>query len=420
MLCEFERSAPVAEALGIIEQVYAREGLTAEFITGMGESPFPVHRCTVRNSSGAEVTHSSGKGELGQARASALFEAWQHLQHQEGQRSLPRDQRLRLMTISEVLDQPELHGEVMLRRLADDYPDGKLGCLPYQPIDAPSAPIWYPAFARNPAYRWHPAADDDLEYEPYLRYSNDSGTASGISVSEALLHGLLEVIERDSLSAAFLDWYLREPPRVRAVDQRSLPGKLRALLGSVSEFIGAPVLIADISTDIGVAAYAALPDSEQFPGSIGSGASLSPAYAAERSLTELAQAVHFARLAIDTTHQRRLENLRAWPFLKRCAILDKHPFRAADAIPADFTRRHPSAAVDSSIDAQIGILTGMLAERGFQAYFFSWTPAESDCPVVTVLVPGLDWFAMVHSATAVLPTGRAMATLQELRPRLAG
>ena len=164
MLCEFERSGSVAEALGIIEQVYDREGLTAELITGMGESPFPVHRCTVRNSAGEEVTHSSGKGELGQARASALFEAWQHLQHQKGQRSLPGDQRLRLMRIGEVLDQPELRGEVMLRRLAGDYPDAKLGCLPYQAVDARPTPIWYPAFARNPAYRWHPAAGDDLEY----------------------------------------------------------------------------------------------------------------------------------------------------------------------------------------------------------------------------------------------------------------
>jgi ribosomal protein S12 methylthiotransferase accessory factor len=308
----------------------------------------------------------------------------------------------------------------MLRRLADDYPAAKLGCLPYQPIDGRSAAIWYPAFARNPAYRWHPAAGDDLEYEPYLRYSYDSGTASGISVREALLHGLLEVIERDSLSVAFLDWYLREPPRVRAVDQGSLPGELRALLGEVSEFIGCPVVIADISTDIGVAAYAALPDTDLFPGSIGSGASLSPAYAAERSLTELAQAVHFARLAIDTTHESRLDNLRAWPLLKRCAVLDKRPFRTAAAIPADFTRPRPSAPMNTSIGAQIGILAGRLAAGGFRPYFFSWTPAGADCPVVTVLVPGLDWFAMVHSATAVLPTGRAMTTLQELRPQLAG
>lgn len=420
MLCEFERSASVAEALGIIEQVYDREGLTAELITGMGESQFPVHRCTVRNSAREEVTHSSGKGELGQARASALFEAWQHLQHQKGQRSLPGDQRLRLMRIGEILDQPELHGEVMLRRLAGDYPDAKLGCLPYQAVDAGSAPIWYPAFARNPAYRWHPATGDDLEYEPYLRYSYDSGTASGISTGEALLHGLLEVIERDSLSAAFLDWYLRQPPRARAIDQGSLPGELRVLLGAVSEFIGAPVLLADISTEIGVPAYAALPGTEQFPGSMGSGASLSPAYAAERSLTELAQAVHFARLAIDTTHETRLENLRSWPFLRRCATLDKEPFRTAVLTPGDFTGRRPFAATDTSIDGQIGILTGMLAEHGFRPYFFSWTPAGSDCPVVTVLVPGLDWFAMVHSATAVLPTGRAMTTLRELRPQLAG
>jgi ribosomal protein S12 methylthiotransferase accessory factor len=293
-----------------------------------------LYECTVRNSGGHELAHSSGKGGAGHARASALFEAWQHLQHLQGQRSLPGDQRLRLMKLTDVLDQPEL------------------------------AAVWYPAFARNPSYRWHPADGDNLEYEPYLRYSYDSGTASGISESEALLHGLLEVIERDSLSAAFLDWYLRRPPRVRVIDPGSLTAELSALHGTVSEFIGSPVLLADISSDIGVCAYAALPGAEQFPGSIGSGASLFPAYAAERSLTELAQAVHFARLDIDTTHESRLENLRPWPFLERCATLDKVPFRAAARTPGDFTSQHPSVTMGTSIDAQIEFLTGLLEQRG--------------------------------------------------------
>lgn len=415
MLCEYERSVSAVEALAIIESAYARERLSAEFIAGMQGSLFPVYRCTVRDASGQAVAHSSGKGQLEQARASALFEAWQHLQHRRGQSSLPRDGRLRVMPIREVLEQPELRREAMLYRLANDFPSCELACVKYQSVAGTAGPIWYPAFARSPSYRWHPAEEDDLEYTPYLRYAYDSGTACGINIDEAILHGLLEVIERDALSMAFLDWYVRDPPKARLIDPGSLPAYLCELQAKVEEFIEDQILFIEITSDITVPAYAALPrQPDSFPGSIGSGASLFPDYAAERSLTELAQAVHFARLGIDTTHQQRLENLRKWPTIERCARLDRTPFhKTLDRY--HFTTQHTPVTADKSVLDQIHILTGMLKSQGFRPYFFPWTPERTDCPAVTVLVPGLDWFAMVHNATPILPTGRLMPILNELR-----
>jgi ribosomal protein S12 methylthiotransferase accessory factor len=419
MLCEYERSVSASEALAIIESAYAREGLSAELIAGMPGSLFPVYRCTVRDANGQAVAHSSGKGQLEQARASALFEAWQHLQHRRGQSSLPQDGRLRVMPIREVLEQPELRREAMLYRLAEDFPSCELACMRYQAVADTADTIWYPAFARNPSYRWHPAEDDELEYTPYLRYAYDSGTASGVNIGEAVLHGLLEVIERDALSMAFLDWYVRDPPEVRLIDMASFPIELCKLRAEVEEFINNKILFIDITSDIGVPGYAALPgELDSFPGSIGSGASLSSAYAAERSLTELAQAVHFARLDIDTTHQHRLENLQQWPILEICARLDRTPFRKV-ANRYDFTEQCTPLAADKSIPEQINILTGMLVRQGFRPYSFSWTTERADCPVVTVLVPGLDWFAMVHNATPILPTGRLMPVLNDLRVDLA-
>ncbi|MBO0881765.1 MAG: hypothetical protein J2P17_15765, partial [Mycobacterium sp.] len=134
MLCEIERDVPVTESLAIIESIYAREGFTAEFDTGMEYSSFPVHKCTVRDSDGRFIALSWGKGELAQARASALFEAWQHIQHCRGQQAMPRDGRLHLRKIGEVLKQPELRDEAMLDRLAKDHPECQLGCLQYYPV----------------------------------------------------------------------------------------------------------------------------------------------------------------------------------------------------------------------------------------------------------------------------------------------
>jgi ribosomal protein S12 methylthiotransferase accessory factor len=58
---------------------------------------------------------------------------------------------------------------------------------------------------------------------------------------------------------------------------------------------------------------------------IGSGASLDPEYAVERALTEVIQSSFNLSLGVDLTLGRRLESLRRWPLLERCARLDPAP-----------------------------------------------------------------------------------------------
>ncbi|MFF0245971.1 hypothetical protein ACWEU6_23760 [Streptosporangium sandarakinum] len=133
-----ERETGLTEASSVIEEMFAGSGLATEFVSA-GSPEFPVHRCTVRDRSGKVVTASLGKGAGEQSRVSALFEAWQHLEHDRGQAALARDTgRVRVLPVEAVVAQPELRGEEMLHRLARDHPGVAVACLRAEPLGEPS------------------------------------------------------------------------------------------------------------------------------------------------------------------------------------------------------------------------------------------------------------------------------------------
>ncbi|MFI6478786.1 YcaO-like family protein [Nonomuraea sp. NPDC050663] len=403
-----ERAVSTDAALEVIERVLADAGLTATFVSS-GSERYPVHRCSLLDGRGELVAESLGKGAGRQSRASALFEAWQHLLHDRGQAGLPEDPRVRVLPIKRVVEQEALRGERMLARLADDFAQVNVACLPLSPLRG-TGEVWFPAFARSPACRDHPVPGDDLQvYAPYLRYAYDNGTATGLDRDEAVLHALLEVVERDCLSHALLRWYLDDGSPLRAVPREGLPPDLRQLFDEVGERLGAPPLVVEITSDLGVPAFCALPSRPGGdPGVLGSGASLSAAYAVERALTELAQSAFNMGLGVDLTLQARLASLREWPLLERCARVDPGPL-------LDRLRFEASCEVEvvpeRPVAGQVELLLDVLEAEGMRAWWFEWGPSRAECPVLTVVVPGMDHFSMVHSAVPVLPTGRAFSLL---------
>lgn len=400
-----ERSVGAAEAISLMRATIERAGLTCEVRAG-GVEGFPVYRCRLSDASGRPVAYSLGKGAGEQSMASALYELWQHYQHEIGQRGLvARPDRVRVLPIAEVMAQPALRHESMLHRFAGEYPDARVACLKLLPVTGSGDCLWYPAFTRCPSLRWYPVPGDDMSYDTYVRYAYDNGTACAVTGPDAVLHGLLEVIERDAVSHALLDWYAAEPPRSHVVPLHLLPGHLRRLTALATDYLGVPPLLLDVTSDLGVPAFAALPSRPTtHVGLLGSGASLDAGYAAERALTELVQCRFTADLDVDATHQERLAALEPWPVLHRCAVLDASGLGNGPPRPWPQSRR-------GTVAEQIVMLVDVLAAAGFRAWTFEWAGGEH--PVLTVVVPGLDSFAMVHNAVPVLPTGRAMRRLTE-------
>lgn len=86
-----------------------------------------------------------------------------------------------------------------------------------------------------------------------LAYEVSNGCAVGANVEEAVLHGLFEVIERDSLLAA---WYSCRP--LGCVDIRSLSCENQTLHASLEAALGMSIHLFDATTDVRVPAVWAL------------------------------------------------------------------------------------------------------------------------------------------------------------------
>jgi hypothetical protein len=68
------------------------------------------------------VEESAGRGDPRQARASALFEAWEHYYHKRQFDEMRRyPSRMRLNSAKDIALQPQLAPDFMLRRLATDF-----------------------------------------------------------------------------------------------------------------------------------------------------------------------------------------------------------------------------------------------------------------------------------------------------------
>lgn len=213
---------------------------------------------------------------------------------------------------------------------------------------------------------------------PGLGAANSNGCAAGSTAEEAILHGLGELIERDSVA---LWWYSRV--RRPGVDLDSFGDPYYELLRERLAELGREMWVLDLSTDLGVPAFVAascLTDAGRSAPILGYGANLDAATAVSRAVTE-----HNQILAATTSPSLapRLAN----PLAGVDAV--SQPWLLPD--PAVRHRRagdYPSAATDD-IAKDVGICVGRLAEAGIEVLVLDQSRPECELRVVRVTAPGL-------------------------------
>lgn len=127
-------------------------------------------------------------------------------------------------------------------------------------------------------------------------WQSSDGLASGNTLEEAMLHGLLERVERDALTL----WQVTPPQkryRSRIDTERGCEAELGEILNKI-RMAGLDVAVFDITSDLGIPCMVALVGPPKHPASpalrhvdvtLGAGASPLPAAAAIRAITEAVQ-----------------------------------------------------------------------------------------------------------------------------------
>lgn len=224
------------------------------------------------------------------------------------------------------------------------------------------------------------------ERYPRLFRTSTNGLASGNTLEEAVFHALMEVIERDAWSLAEVS--RRTGPRVTAIDE-PLPRDL------LSRFSAAEVevFVKDITSDLGIPTFAAVSDDLQLRDpsllTIGMGTHTSAGIALLRALTEVAQSrltqIHGAREDTPTADVRKRMGY------DRVRRMNKYWFDADGEEPFS---RIPSYDTDDFL-SDIRLTIGRLKAAGFgRVIAVDLTRPEIGVPVVRVIVPGLEAYAM--------------------------
>lgn len=224
---------------------------------------------------------------------------------------------------------------------------------------------------------------------PVYARADSNGAAAGSSLEDAILQGLLEVVERDAVA---LWWYNRTS--APAVDLDAFADPWIADLRACYAALGREVWVLDVTSDLRVPAMVAVSrwtDSAQDGIMFGFGSHLDPTVALRRALTELNQLMP---AVLQTGPDGRYgcdDDPDAAHWLRHATVANQ-PYLVPDPAvrprrPADY---EPVSHTDLADD--IRLVQHRLAALGLELLVLDQTRPDIGLPVVKVIVPGLRHF----------------------------
>ena len=341
---------------------------------------------------------AGGKGvNRTQARISCLAEAVER--YASGWTGSEPRRLARLKTLGE----GAVHPQALLGFSASQYANreslnrqaGPMHKVPL-PFDEGRTIEWSPAWSlTQDAPRWLPTRFCYFDYtaravpeDHAFCIADSNGCASGGTREEAILQGLLEVVERDAIAVW---WYNRLHNRPAA----RLEGVDAAFQQAMEDYArrdGLRIEVLDITTDLGIPVMAAISSQAQDGSriSIGFGAHLDPAIAATRALTELNQGIYFNALNTTTPDGKKtsFDDARDW---FATAVLDQHPYLRADTSQSAPSWELPRRE-DVSIVEAVEFCVERLAAAGHETVVLDYDRRDVPLACVKVAVPGLCHF----------------------------
>ncbi|MEM2943834.1 MAG: YcaO-related McrA-glycine thioamidation protein [Methanomassiliicoccales archaeon] len=346
-------------------------------ITHLDRVGIPVYSSVRPSAETGAISIYNGKGATkDQAKVSAIMEGLERYSAELGNREIIRATLDDMQSSKHVINPREL---ILPHRAMHYLEFEKIAWI--EGIDlGEMESIWVPAAAV-----FHPYAPKlDI---PLFR-SNTNGLASGNSIEEAILHGLCEVVERDA-------WSICEAHRCVKADL-----VLDTETGLVHDLVqkfesqGISIHMKDLTSDIGIPTIGVAADDWKTRDAtllvMGIGTHLNPNIAAIRALTEAAQSrvtqIHGAREdTVRAKFRQRLgyERTKAINSMwfsdsgKRIALSEMPPLDTLD------------------IYEDIMIVLEKIKQRGFKKIIVvDLTRQELNIPVVRVIIPGLEVFAL--------------------------
>lgn len=408
-----ERDFDLKAAQSEITRVIASLGFKSKLV-GAGQRIFAM-KCDLYDASGKLVASGLGKGVEQAAIVGAMFEATEHyltnfrFLKNSGVHYLPssyfsskRDGILSALT-SQVISQSH---------------SGSLPCILHTSLFGEEKENYCPVGIFMPSYVDAICADrsvntkDTYAYTRLGEYCSNTGVAIGMNKTESIIHGLLEALERDSLSRFIFDAFLGDKDiKLRKLDMNSLSKHLQSLVEDVvNECSGQDVSIYLMPNRFGIPAYCSWinkPVMGMYQA--GFGCSLSEAHAVERSLYEVVQGhLSFTQIhptsVVEQLHQKKLRNLRKYPPLLKCAEFDiarLEKLHGCESVKYNGSDDHS----ESRLEDYLQIILSRIHLGKSCAYTTELPiPVETDIKITHTIVGGGDRFMTVLGGRTPMPS----------------
>lgn len=218
------------------------------------------------------------------------------------------------------------------------------------------------------------------------RMSADSnGNAAGTSLTDAVLQGLLEVVERDAVA---IWWYNRG--RVPGVDLDAFADPWISELRTVYSELNREVWVLDVTGDLGIPTMVAVSRRVDSPFEdimFGFGAHVAPQIALRRALTELNQ------LMPTVVHANggdgyTCDDPDALGWWRNATVRDQ-PYLLPDPTRPTRGPQGYDYAPSDDLSAEVTAIRHRLEARGMEVLVLDQTRPDVGLPVARVIVPGM-------------------------------
>ncbi|MEO3746745.1 TOMM precursor leader peptide-binding protein [Plantactinospora sp. B5E13] len=219
---------------------------------------------------------------------------------------------------------------------------------------------------------------------------DSNGCAAGATVSEAILQGFCELVERDAVA---LWWYHRS--RVPGVDLDSFTDPwIDALRRHYADTLARDLWVLDVTADLGVPTYAAVSRHTARPTEdviVGFGAHLDPRVALGRALTELNQFLPIVSRFLDGRTRYGVTDPDTVRWYRTVRVAEQ-PWLAPDPTTPPSTVATRPSLTTGDVAGDVRHCVSLAADAGLEVIVLNQSRPELELAVVKVLVPGLRHF----------------------------
>jgi ribosomal protein S12 methylthiotransferase accessory factor len=369
-------------------------------------------KCTIEDKITGDILASgNGKGDEITSRVGSLFEATEHLF--SDYHSLDAN-AISFIDISDFCRDNSLCNTLPLATLKN-VQSTAIPFLKHKAVHGQNE-SFYPLGLACPNYLDLLLEDDELKdndsfnYARLEQYSSNSGTAIGMNAEEAIIHGLLEGIERTSLSKFLTNAFLlNKRGSLRVIDPVTLPPNLQDVFERTEKELGSRVLTFEMPNQFGIPAYCCWMEQHQFrSGIVGFGCSLSREHAILRSLYEVAQYFLLSKHVfgfewLANSGESNFSQLTGLPFHQKCVEFDLG--LKCKELGYEFIDYKDLAQLQFSSDPQdyLRDLTNIVYAKGEVPYATTLNVLGSGINISHTFITGEDRFFNVKNGKSTFP-----------------